>query len=47
MAAEVFEGYEGIIMLLLCEGHTYEEVSTYITGQTGHRRGLSQPSLIL
>ena len=45
MAAEVFEAYEGIIMLLLCEGRTYEEVSTYIIGQTGYRRGLSSRSL--
>ena len=32
-------------MQLLSEGRTYEEVSGYITSQTGYRRGLSPRSL--
>lgn len=41
----VFRVYEGIIILLLSQGRTYEEVSAYLREQTGRRHGLSPQSL--
>jgi len=45
MATAVFLAYQQTIVQLLSEGRTYEEVSSYLTEQTGRSSGLSSRSL--
>ena len=44
-STQMFDLHEQTIVWLLYEGRTYEEISAYLTQQTGHRSGLSSRSL--